>query len=330
MNTERSSTWWCSRGSIKTTKSRSRNCGLWFNSKGLYKYFTFSKDQIDNWLLQETAFVSKSQQAQNLVNTSIPVTGDLHNAYKPPEYGRALVYEVTDEANKKMGVIDVKGAGGINPSHASHRSGTMTLGESLREFSYEKIITTAVDHSAIENKVVVSYAVIYPGFGVVHENGSWSIGGFYLRQGYRRWTKQENSLSSRPRGNGWMEEKWRNQYDDLLKRYGIFANNNYQGTVKNDLFDFGYYIVREDMTSSVKELKVPFDQWGFNLQKDEAIHSFNERWKMSKADRPWAWAHEIADAYVNKRATRHHVWQNHYNRVNPVQEKLKMFQNFTT
>jgi len=40
-------------------------------------------------------------------------------------------------------------------------------------------------------------------------------------------------------------------------------------------------------------------------------------------DRPWIWAHDTAEAYVAGTATRHHVWQNHYNLLKPVQEKLK-------
>lgn len=282
-----------------------------------------SHEQIDNWLLEETAYISNGQKAQTTVNSFIETLHDnKRQALRPPEYGRALVYEVAWQG-EKIGVLDVKGAGGIKPSHASHRSGTMTLGESLREFSYEKMITSVVEHSGIQNKVVGSYAVIDPGFDVIHPDGSSSRGGFYLRQGHRRYTKAENMARGQPLGNGWMEAPWRQRFDKLLSRYGIWANENYQGTVNNDLFDFGHYIIREDLSDLDGKLAVPFERWGFDKAPEEPIASMDDRWKFSKRDRPWIWSHDTAQAFAQGQASRHHVWLHHYNLVNPVQEKLE-------
>lgn len=282
-----------------------------------------SDPEIDKWLLKETGYISMPQQAQTVVNSKIPIlVGQERKAFRPPEYGRALVYEVYDK-DKLLGVLDVKGAGGLTPSHASHSSGTMTLGEALREFSYEKMVTSVVDHTGIDKKVVGAYAVIFPGFDVVHENGSKSPAGFYVRQAHRRMTTAESKLTREPRGNGWMESAWRERYRSLLNKYGIFANNNYQGTLNNDLFDFGHYIVRDDLPNSDKKLLVPFDRWGFDNPNKEPIFSGEDRWKFSKRDRPWNWAHETAQAFAEGRANRHHVWMYHFNLVDPVQKKLE-------
>ncbi len=284
-----------------------------------------SDPEIDQWLIRQAGFMSPPQVAQASVNSTIPVVAETKAAYRPPEYGRALIFNALDENNKQIGIIDVKGAGGTRPSHYTHSSGVMTLGESLREFSYEKMITRVINHSGIDQAVVGSYAVIFPGFDVIHENGDRVPAGLYLRQAHRRATKAENKLSPEPRGNGWMRSNKRQAYDRLLTTYGIFANDNYQGTIRNDLFDFGHYIVREDMKRTRAELAVPFEQWGFDKAPDEEIFGKveDERWKMSKRDRPWNWSHDVARAYVDRKIGRHEVWMHHYNLVNPVDQKLK-------
>jgi len=281
-----------------------------------------SNSEIDDWILDQVAYVSQGQASQQTVNTFIETNDQItRKGYRPPEYGRALVYDV-DYNSKSLGVIDVKGAGGINPSHASHRSGTMTLGESLREFSYEKMVSTVVDHSGVEKKVVGGYAVIDPGFDVIHPDNSQSRAGLYLRQGHRRYTQAENLKKFNVvRGNGWMDDSWRSRYDDLLKKYGIFANTNYQGTVNNDLFDFGHYIIRGDIGDDA--LRVPFEQWGFDKAPDEEIFTSKDRWRFSKRDRPWIWSHDTAEAFAKGTASRHDVWMNHYNLVRSAQDKLK-------
>lgn len=281
-----------------------------------------SNPEIDDWLIEQTAFISKDQSSQEIVNSKILITDETRQALRPPEYGRALVYEVNKE-NKKIGLIDVKGAGGIEPSFASHKSGTMTLGEALREFSYEKMITNVVKHSAIENKVVGSYGVIYAGFDVIHQDGSKTPAGLYLRQAHRRRTRAENASRGLVQGNGWLDKKWRDRFQQLMNKYGIYADNNYQGTINNNLFDFGHYIIRNDLERADEKILIPFEQWGFDKSEDEAINSVTDRWRFSKRDRPWIWSHETAEAFVKRKASRHDVWMNHYNLLKPVQEKLR-------
>lgn len=282
-----------------------------------------SNEEIDNWLINQTGFISQGQKKQKKVNTKIEINNKINRALRPPEYGRALVYEMKVD-KKKVGLIDVKGSGGVNPSFASHNSGTMTLGESLREFSFEKMMTQIVDHSAIENKVVGSYAVIYPGFDVIHQDGSQSPAGFYLRQAHKRFTQAEYAAKGfYRRGNGWLDQNLREKFKKLFNKYGIFAAENYQGTVNDNLFDFGHYIVREDLKASKKAITIPFEQWGFDRIPDEEISTYEDRWKFSKRDRPWIWSHDTAKAFVEGKASRHDVWMNHYNLIKPVQDKLK-------
>jgi hypothetical protein len=275
-------------------------------------------NQIDDWLLENFTYISKDQVSQTIVNTKIKtISNQKRKAYRPPEYGRALVYEAQFEG-AKIGLMDVKGAGGIKPSHASHRSGTMTLGEALREFSYEKMVTNIVDHSGIENKVVGSYAVIDAGFDVIHPDGSKSPAGLYFRQAHRRLTEAETG-----RGNGWLPIKWLDRFEALFSKYGLWANYNYQGTVNNDLFDFGHYIVRDDLKASKKSLLIPFEKWGYSNPQNLEIAPGSDRWRFSKRDHPWNWSHDTALAFREGRASRHDVWMHHYHLVKPVETKLK-------
>src|SRR5688500_10478333 len=50
--------------------------------------------EIDAWLLSQTAFIAETQAQQNIVNTQILVEDGQHIAFRPPDYKRALVFEV--------------------------------------------------------------------------------------------------------------------------------------------------------------------------------------------------------------------------------------------
>lgn len=272
-----------------------------------------SNPQIDDWLLNQVAFISKPQSDQTVVNTAIDVVeNNTREAYRPPRYGRALVYE-TEFQGKQLGLIDVKGTGALRPAQLDHRNGLMSLGESLREFSYEKMVSSIFDHAGVTTKTVGSYAVIDAGFDVVHADGSRSAAGLYLRQAHHRMAQDFIPLNE-------IEP-----IESLFENYGVFANKNFQVTSSGDVFDFGHYIVRQDMGRTRGQYSIPFEQWGFEIDQGDTIrdyHSSSDPWKYSKRDRPWIWSHDTAEAFATGRATRHDVWMTHYNLVHPVQEKL--------
>jgi hypothetical protein len=147
-----------------------------------------SNPEIDGWLISETGYVSIPQANQTATNTETPLTGEEKKAYRPPRYNRANVFDVSNPANnaEQIGIIDVKGAGSLNPRQADHGNGVATLGEVIREFLYERLVREVTHDAELPNKVVGSYAVIDPGFDVVHADGSASPAGYYLRQGHDR------------------------------------------------------------------------------------------------------------------------------------------------
>ena len=79
------------------------------------------KEKIDDWLIYYTAFISKRQTTQTNVNTPIQITEEESKGWRPPKYGRAMVFSMTKTramANyehpiplSKEALLDVKGCG---------------------------------------------------------------------------------------------------------------------------------------------------------------------------------------------------------------------------
>ena len=139
-----------------------------------------SNSEIDEWLLKYVGYISDTQTVQTTVNTSIPTSSEHRFAYRPPRYGRALVYEVFDpsDTSVQVGLIDAKGVGATNPIQKNHGNGIATLGEVIREYVYEKMVNEILVEEKIGHHTIGSYAVIDPGFDVIHEDGSQSPAGF--------------------------------------------------------------------------------------------------------------------------------------------------------
>ncbi|OUR99641.1 hypothetical protein A9Q84_01060 [Halobacteriovorax marinus] len=275
-----------------------------------------SNPQIDEWLLKNTAYISSPQAAQTVVNTPIPTTGATKKAYRPRRYNRANVFDVFDPSDegRQVGIIDVKGTGSLVPAQRDHGNGVATLGESIREFIYERMMRDIVKDSGIPNKIVGSYAVIDPGFDVVHADGSTSPAGFYLRQGHDRWVS-ENSHQ-----NEWLPRNATARIQEVFRRYGVDPNQNVQGTKDHHIFDFGHFVVRDDLAESDAAKKLPFNIWGYDKSIPEPG---GDRWFYSKVDNPWNWSHALADSWRRGEANRHNVWQHFENLVNPASEAIK-------
>ncbi|MBT3586289.1 MAG: hypothetical protein HN509_15385 [Halobacteriovoraceae bacterium] len=270
-----------------------------------------SNPQIDHWLLDQTGYISIPQKNQTEVNTAIEVLAETRKAHRPPHYGRALVYEMLDpETGNQIGLIDLKGSGALKPAQKSHRNGIATLGECLREYVFEHMMRDIFKDSGLPQKTVGSYAVIDPGFDLVHSDGSRSPGGFYLRQAHDRVPEHSGA---------WLPESKRMSIQKVLHQYGIDPNKNVQGTVKHNIFDFGHYIVRDDTPGIDPSKQVSFDIWGYdkNIQAPG-----DDRWFYSKVDNAWNWSHELATNWRKGLANRDHVWQHFKNLVLPVREKL--------
>jgi len=267
--------------------------------------------QIDQWILDQVAYISIPQTEQTVVNSVIPVTSETREAYRPPEYGRAIVFEVKDPKGNSIGLIDAKGTGSLKPRQADHGNGLATLGEAIREYNYENMIRRVLIDAKVKSKTVGSYGVIDAGFDVIHEDGSRSRAGIYLRQAH-----------SRPTANGWLNNRTRADLEVMFWSYGIDPNNNIQGTTEDDLFDFGHYIVSDETPLMNKKKRIPFEQWGY----DKSIEPTGKdtRWFYSKHDKPWIWAHETAEAFAIGVANRTAVERHFKDMLTPVAKRLTL------
>ena len=271
-----------------------------------------AEHEIDEWLINQTAYVSRAQAEQTATNTQIPIDAGTRQAHRPPSYNRALLFEMENPANpaEKIGLMDAKGVGGLRPAQRDHGNGVATLGEVIREFIWERLVREVFHDANLENKTVGSYAVIDGGFDVLHTDGSTSPAGIYLRQGHKRINYD----------SGWLDSSTRRNLQNILHKYGIDPNNNIQGTTTGDVFDFGHFIVRDDSPSIDHAKAVPFDVWGY----DKNIpNQPGDRWFYSKKDNGWNYSHELAQAFRDGRADRHATWMHVQNMMNPLREKLR-------
>ena len=270
-----------------------------------------SDQEIDRWLLDNVGYVAKTQAKQSVVNTDIPVTGESAKALRPEDYGRALVFkdQSPDDSTTQIGLIDVKGAGAKKPKKGHHSNGLSTLGEAVREFTYENMVRDVLEDSGEGYHTVGSYAVIDPGFDVVHDDGSRSRAGFYLRQAHRR-----NHVE-------YLEESKSIKLAKTFMKYGIDVDGNIQATTGNEIMDFGHYVVvRELGADGYADKRIPFSVWGI----DESVQAAEDvRWFHAKHERPWYYAHELADAWASGRATRDAFFQHYKNMLAPVKRALK-------
>ena len=141
---------------------------------------TFSNDKIDAWLIANTAFISKEQAAQEVVNTPIKLDGVKKKAFRPREYRRAHVFQMDTG-----GLIDAKGTGSVDPHQGNERNGLAALADVIREFMFEKMV------KRIFNKLqrfdtVGTYAAIDFGFDVKWSHGGRSRAGATERAARRR------------------------------------------------------------------------------------------------------------------------------------------------
>lgn len=283
--------------------------------------------EIDDWLLDHAAYVSKPQAAQNTVNTTI-TTGKEITAFRPADYGRAAVFPAGS------GLIDAKGTGSQHPLQYDHGNGLATLGESIREFAYEKLVHRITEHAGLDVDTVGCYAIFDLGFDVIHADGSTSPAGMILRQAHER---AEGAFSL-------YDEPMAKRIETEFRRYGLTSAGAYrtnpveqlniQGTKDHHgLIDFGGYLTVEkfekparnfydqahlfvpgtpDFIQPDPKLQIPFELWGYKKAADP------------KLDNPWVWSHELADDLRKGKATRENVEQHIHNLLDKVEERLAL------
>ena len=250
---------------------------------------TVSDEGIDEWLINNAAYISESQSQPNEVNTPI-FKDDLDRkaVYRPLGYGRAFVLPV------QGGLIDVKGTGvrdGVIPANASHANGLMSLGEAIREFTMQGLVQQIFNHAKYFGyqsqqplETVRSYAVIDWGFSIKDSfstfkemnHGSMRAGAI-IRQAHSR--KMVEGA-----GNHFLGKDEAIEVEMLLRQYGVTSSGNIvdgidipdvQGSCDLRLFDFGTYIVMDKFSNDLGSPLGAVDE----ESDDEEAPSENQYWR---------------------------------------------------
>ena len=247
------------------------------------------------------------------------------------------MFQATDPvSNAPVGMIDAKGVGSVKPFQAAdgHGNGLATLGESIREFVYEKLARKVFEASGEGVKTVGTYAIIDGGFDITHADGSHSPAGIVLRQAHKRAPGAYSLLSD--------AESLR--IERILRRYGLTSAGAYrfarieainvQGTDTGGILDFGGFLAVDDYYKPAKrfyggkllltgpqdplfvhpdpDLRVPLSLWGTTISGKED----------PKLDNVWIWSHELADALRSGRANRASVDQHLKNFLEPTFKRI--------
>jgi hypothetical protein len=256
-----------------------------------------SEQEINQWILDNFAFISEEQLKLNGVrNSKIPADTQKKIAYRPPEYDRAAVLEATDNG-KTIGLVDIKGIG-LSPyvkstelemGHLSsademaetytrikdrpgfvddlrtrdHSDGLMSLGEGIAETTRQTAVQRSFDiHNAnagdLSLQTIETYFNIQLPFEILKDEGKRIPAGLYGRQAH------------------WGRRK------PIKFRVTVYSDEfgGMQGTEQGASVDFGGVMIRE---SKLKQ----------NFDFIPGTRAFNPQ-----QSKPWAWGHEVATAFV--------------------------------
>lgn len=156
---------------------------------------------VKEWLRFNVAFISQNQVAQTLVNTPIEVGPERVTAFRPPRYGRAMVFSVAEnrralaaggggpEGENEEGLLDVKGCGvgmKAEPSFKPHGNGLMKLGDTFREVIFQKLLGEVFRSAGHACSALPIYGVLDLGFDVKTPRGESIPAGMLVRRAHRR------------------------------------------------------------------------------------------------------------------------------------------------
>ena len=181
-------------------------------------------DAIDQWIIDNAAFISLQQTSSNSVNSKIVHDESVERAFRPPGYGRALVVPVnTGQSNEGAGLLDIKGAGvapGRTPSHDAYSNGLEYLGVAIADFFYGWLIDKIFARTVPGYWTVPIYAVLDLGFDIT---GGWhgtAPAGLHVRRAHRR-----NSNGYQVVMSGSENELVQLQIEMLLRSFGLTSTN---------------------------------------------------------------------------------------------------------
>jgi len=175
---------------------------------------------INTWLIRNSAYVSQQQARPNEVNSPIACDGLVRTAYRPPQYGRAIVVPV-DCADQTVGAqfLDLKGAGvapGNQPGHGPYQSGLEYLGFAIADFFYGWLIDSIFARTFPGYHIVPVYAVLDLGFDIINGWHGTAPAGMHVRRAHPRPIPEETLPSA-----GSDREKLDLHIEYLLRAFGL-------------------------------------------------------------------------------------------------------------
>ena len=288
-----------------------------------------SSAEIDQFLLDQCAFISEAQTKQTQVNTKIQTTPEKKQVFRARDSGRGFCIPVGQK------FIDAKGVGARAPQKRDHQNGLATLGEVLREFLFQKMVEEILFHSRTGYKTVESYAVIHFDFRVKEHKFSGPAGALL---------RKFHTPSSRP---GTLMDKYKTmEIERVLRTYGVtsagayrnkfaYDKMNIQETLDHRIKDFGAFLVVDKLTRPVnfyheapvmifdpkdanfpqplKRLQIPNKVWGLSV---DGLGTVRQDW-------PWVKSAEIAESFAGGRCSRQEVQRFYDHFLKPVQKKLR-------
>lgn len=208
--------------------------------------------EIDQWLLQNAVRIS-SAQINSTTNDPIPADGTQSSALRPVSCGRASVFRLSEGTDTERGarLIESKGTGTFQPKKGSHSNGLSTFAEALREYHYEKLVRTILDHQDVPTTTVPVYAVVRLGFNVLFEQNGSQPAGLVVRAAATRTSALANEAGI-PRYENAVAREKALAVENALRRFGFTSllegtNRdkgdfiNVQLTSSGHVLDFGGY-----------------------------------------------------------------------------------------
>lgn len=192
-------------------------------------------NKIDEWLIRNTAYVSLSQANQSAVNSPILTGPEQVIAYRPPGYGRALVFSIEQndkglffgknpkKATFENRLLDVKGTGvgpNIVPVNESHSNGIYRLGYAFVELVIQELLQRVFMHSKSNFTTLPTYAIIDLGFDERNNRMQDSPAALLIRRAHRR---PRDSGGLYPYGSTGQQVQL--EVEKLIRKYGITSVN---------------------------------------------------------------------------------------------------------
>ena len=191
------------------------------------------RQKIDDWLLYNTAFIAEKQAKQTLVNTPIDISEESSTGWRPPKYGRAMVYSMSQIRKDippahnfglyKEKLLDVKGCGlapEMEATFQTHGDGLLKLSDALIEYANQALIDGIFRHSKSHFRTLPTYAIIDLGFDILKKYGINGRAALMIRQPHRR-PHNPGGLPT----YGSKEQEMQLEVELLLRKYGVTSVN---------------------------------------------------------------------------------------------------------